>query len=89
MEALLEAMGIAVLVLLVGIGLLAGWFAGVIAGRRRAMYLGLGVVGAVALPFLLAAVGVGLLAAGGLLAVVATAAIGAVLLVGIVKLATD
>ena len=89
MEALFEALGVAALLLLVAIGLLAGWFAGMIAGRHKGMYLVLGVVGAVALPFLLAALGVGLLAAGGVLAILAVAAVGAVLLVAIVKLATD
>lgn len=89
MEALFETLGIVALVLLVGIGLLAGWIAGMIAGRQMAMYLALGVVGAVAAPFLLAALGVGLLAAGGLLMVLAVAAVGAILLVAVVKLATD
>jgi uncharacterized membrane protein YeaQ/YmgE (transglycosylase-associated protein family) len=88
MEAVLEALGIAVLVLLVGIGLLAGWIAGAIAGRQRAMYLVLGVLAAVAVPLVLMALGVGLLAAGGVLAVLAVSAIGAILLLVIVKLAT-
>jgi uncharacterized membrane protein YeaQ/YmgE (transglycosylase-associated protein family) len=88
MEAVLEALGIAVLVLLVGIGLLAGWIAGAVAGRQRAMYLVLGVLAAVAVPLVLMALGVGLLAAGGVLAVLAVSAIGAILLLVIVKLAT-
>ena len=86
MEAVLEALGIAVLVLLVAIGLLAGWIAGAIAGRQRAMYLVLGVLGAVTAPIVLMALGVGLLAAGGVLAVLAVSAVGAILLLVLVKL---
>jgi uncharacterized membrane protein YeaQ/YmgE (transglycosylase-associated protein family) len=79
-EGFLDALGIVALVLLVGIGLLAGWLAGAVAGRRKGLYLLLGVAGAVAAPFILAALGVGILAAGSLVALVIVAALGAVLL---------
>lgn len=65
-------------VLLVLIALLSGWIAGMAAGRRKGLYMGLDVGGALVLPFLLAALGVGLLAAGGLVAILIAALVGAV-----------
>ena len=80
MEGFLDTLGTVTLVLLVAVGLLAGWIAGAIAGRRKGLYLLLGVVGAVAAPVLLAALGLGILAAGGLLAILAAALVGALIL---------
>lgn len=87
MEGFLEALGAIGVVFLVVVGLVAGWLASVVAGgRNRALYLAVGVVGALAVPFLLAAIGVGLLAAGGLAAILAVAAIGAVLVLAVVPI---
>jgi uncharacterized membrane protein YeaQ/YmgE (transglycosylase-associated protein family) len=88
-EGFLDALGIVALVLLVGIGLLAGWLAGAVAGRRKGLYLLLGVAGAVAAPFILAALGVGILAAGSLVALVIVAALGAVLLLVLARVLFD
>jgi uncharacterized membrane protein YeaQ/YmgE (transglycosylase-associated protein family) len=89
MEAFWDTIGTVTFVLLVAVGLLAGWIAGAIAGRRRALYLVLGVVGAVAAPLILAAVGLGVLAAGGLLAMIAAAVVGALIILVIAKLVFD
>lgn len=89
MEGFWDALGTVTLVLLVAVGLLAGWIAGAIAGRRKALYLVLGVVGAVAAPLILAALGLGVLAAGGLLVMVAAAVVGAVILLAIAKFVFD
>ncbi len=87
MEGFIEALGWIGVVFLVLVGLVAGWLASVIAGgRNRGLYLAVGVLGALALPFLLAAVGVGLLAAGGLLAILAVAAVGAILVLAVVRM---
>lgn len=87
MEGFIEALGWIGLVFLVLVGLVAGWIASVVAGgRNRGLYLAVGVLGALALPFLLAAIGVGLVAAGGLLAILAVAAVGAVLVLAVVRM---
>jgi uncharacterized membrane protein YeaQ/YmgE (transglycosylase-associated protein family) len=79
-EGFLEALGTIGLILLIVVGLLAGWIASAIAGgRHRTRYLVAGVLAALATPFLLAAIGVGVLAAGGLLVILLAAAVGAVL----------
>ncbi|MFC6641258.1 GlsB/YeaQ/YmgE family stress response membrane protein [Sulfitobacter profundi] len=64
MEAFLDTLGAVALIALVVVGLAAGAIAGAVAGRHRILYLILGVVGAVALPFILAALGVTVVAAG-------------------------
>lgn len=89
MDGFLDTLGTVTLVLLVAIGLLSGWIAGTIAGRRKGLYLVLGVVGAVAAPFLLAALGLGVLAAGGLLAILAAAVVGALVLLVLARLLFD
>jgi uncharacterized membrane protein YeaQ/YmgE (transglycosylase-associated protein family) len=89
MEGFWDALGTLTLILLVAVGLLAGWIAGMVAGRRKGLYLLLGVVGAVAAPFLLAAVGLGVLAAGGLIAILAVAVVGALLILILARLIFD
>ncbi len=89
MEDLLQALGTVTMVLLVGIGLLAGWIAGVIAGRRMLLYMAVGVVAAVAAPFIVAALGLGVLAAGSILAILAVAFVGAVIVLAVVKAVFD
>ncbi|WPZ22263.1 GlsB/YeaQ/YmgE family stress response membrane protein [Sulfitobacter faviae] len=84
MEAFLDTLGAVALIALVVVGLAAGAIAGAVAGRNRVLYLVLGVVGAVALPFILAALGVTVVAAGGLLLLLVIAAIGAALVLALV-----
>ena len=81
MEGLLDALGAISLTILVLIGLVAGWIAGRAAGGNTLGYMVLGVIGAVALPVILAALGIGIIALGGLLVLFVIAAIGAALLV--------
>ncbi len=85
MEAFLDTLGAVALIALVVVGLVAGAIAGAVAGRNRLLYLILGVVGAVALPFILAALGVTVVAAGGLLLLLVVAAIGAGLVLALVS----
>ena len=66
MEAFLDTLGAVALIALVVVGLVAGAIAGAVAGRNRLLYLILGVVGAVALPFVLAALGITVVAACGI-----------------------
>jgi uncharacterized membrane protein YeaQ/YmgE (transglycosylase-associated protein family) len=84
MEAFLDTLGAVALIALVVVGLAAGAIASAVAGRNRILYLILGVVGAVALPFILAALGVTVVAAGGLLLLLVVAAIGAALVLALV-----
>ena len=88
MEQILDVIGATALILLVIIGAAAGVIAGKIAGRSMPLYIIAGILGAVAVPFVLAALGVGLLAAGGLLVVLLVAAVGAVLVLILVRALT-
>ncbi len=85
MEGLLDTIGGVALVLLAIIGLAAGFIAGKIAGRHMALYLIVGVVAAIATPFVLAALGIGVLAAGGLLLLLVVAALGALVVLLLVR----
>lgn len=85
MEGFLDALGATLLILLVIVGALSGVIAGRIAGRRMPLYIAVGIVAAVATPFLLAALGLGVLAAGGLLVILAAALAGAVVVLAIVR----
>ena len=89
MEGFWDTLGTVTLILLVAVGLLAGWIAGAVAGRRKGLYLLLGVVGAVAAPFVLAALGLGVLAAGGLIAILAVAVVGALLVLLLARMIFD
>jgi uncharacterized membrane protein YeaQ/YmgE (transglycosylase-associated protein family) len=84
-----QALGTIGLVLLIGVGALAGLLASGITGRDHARNVAIGIVGAVLLPFALALVGVGVLAAGGLIAILVAAAIGAVAVLAIAKALFD
>jgi uncharacterized membrane protein YeaQ/YmgE (transglycosylase-associated protein family) len=87
MEQFLQVLGGIGFVLLVIIGLLAGWIAGkMTGGRHMASYLLLGVLAAVLTPFVLAVLGVSVLAAGGLLAILVAAAFGALLVLVLARM---
>lgn len=83
MEAFLDALGATALVMLVIVGAVAGLVAGFIAGRNKLLYVIMGIGGAVALPFILAALGVTVLAAGGLLLLLFIALVGAVIVLAV------
>ncbi|EYD72206.1 hypothetical protein [Limimaricola hongkongensis] len=86
MEEVLQGIGIVALVVLALVGLAVGWLASLISGgRRRALYMGVGALAAMATPFVLAALGVTVLAAGGLLLVVVVALIGAGLALALLR----
>lgn len=89
MEGFLDALGTVVLIGLVLIGLAAGWIASMLAGGHTARYLALGVAGALALPFVLALLGLGVLAAGGALAILLAALIGAVIVLLVARALFD
>src|SRR5688500_6947879 len=86
MEEVFQAIGAVGLIFLLLIGLIAGWLASKVAGGHKGRYMTMGVIGALAAPFLLAALGVGLLALGGLAAVLVAAVIGAVIVLILAKL---
>ena len=86
MEELLQGIGIAALVILALVGRDVGWFASLLSGRRRrALYMIVGALAAMATPLVLAALGVTVLAAGGLLLVILVALIGAALVLALVR----
>ena len=89
MEDLLQGIGVAMFAILAVIGLLAGFIAGRITDRNRAGYALMGLVGAVALPVVLAGLGVLGLAAGGVIAVLLAAVVGAVIVLLLGKMIFD
>lgn len=89
MEAVLQTIGITLLVILALAGGVAGLLAGAISGRNKGLYIVLGIVGAVAMPFVLAALGVTALAAGGVVVILIAGAVGAALLLMLGKLVFD
>lgn len=90
MEGFIEALGWVALVLLVVIGLMAGWGASAVSGGRHlGRYLLVGVVTALAVPLLVIAAGIGALAASGLVMVLLVAAIGAVIVLALVRMLFD
>lgn len=87
MEEFLQALGTIGVVLLIVTGLLAGLIASAAqGGRNKPRNMAVGVVGALLLPFIVALVGAGVLAAGGLLLILFLALIGAVAVLLIVRL---
>lgn len=88
MEAFFEGVGMAALTILALVGLAVGWLAGALTGRSKLTYALIGAVAALATPFVLAALGVTLLAAGGVLLVLVVGAVGAAVVVGIVRAAS-
>lgn len=90
MEAFVEALGWVALVMLVVIGLMAGWGASAVSGGRHlGRYLLVGVVTALAVPLLVIAAGIGALAASGLVMVLLVAAVGAVIVLALVRMLFD
>ena len=84
MEDVLGGLGIAALVVLALAGAAIGFGIAKLMGRRGALGAVLGALAAMATPFLLALLGVTVLAAGGLLLVAVVGAIGAAVVVGAV-----
>ncbi len=89
MEAFLDALGTVTLVLLVVIGLLSGFIAGTLTGRHRLLYMILGLAGALLLPFVLAALGLGILAAYGAVAILIASLVGAVIVILVARALFD
>ena len=85
MEGFFEGVGIAALMILALAGLAIGALAGALTGRSKALYAVIGAVAAMATPFVLAALGVTVLAAGGVLLLVVVGAVGAALVVALVR----
>lgn len=88
METFLEVVGWGALTLLALIGLVAGLVAATVTGGSKGKYIVAGILGAVALPFVLAALGLTALVGAGLLAILAIGVIGAVILVALIKAVT-
>jgi hypothetical protein len=85
MEGFFEGLGVAALVVLALVGLAVGLAVGKLTGRSALVYGLIGAVAAMATPFILAALGVTVLAAGGLLVVAITGLVGALVIVGLVR----
>ncbi|WP_371156255.1 GlsB/YeaQ/YmgE family stress response membrane protein [Jannaschia sp. 2305UL9-9] len=81
MEGFFEGLGVVALVILAVVGLAVGLLAGAVTGHSKALYAIVGAAAAMATPFILAALGVGILAAGGVLLVAVTGLVGAVVVV--------
>ena len=88
MDTFLQVVGWGAVTILALIGLVAGLIAAVITGGNKLTYVLAGIVGAVALPFVLALLGVTAVIGAGLLAILVIGVIGAVLLVALIKALT-
>ncbi len=88
MEDFLQGLGAVAFTLLALAGLVVGALAGALTGRSKVLYAVIGAVAAIATPFLLAAIGVTVVAAGGVLLVIVVGAIGAALVVALVRAIT-
>ena len=87
MEEFFQALGVMGLIILLVVGALAGIIASRLeGGRHKGRNIAIGVVGALLLPFLVALVAAGALAAGGLLLILFLALIGAVAVLLIARL---
>lgn len=90
MEAFFQALGTIGFVFLLVVGVLAGLIASAVeGGRNKGRNVAIGVVGALLLPFLFAVFATGLLAAGGLVLILAVSLIGAVVVLLIARLLFD
>lgn len=85
MEGFMEGLGAVSLIILVVIGAVAGWIASLLAGGHKLRFILLGITGAVILPFVLAALGLGVLAAGGVLVIGLVALVGAIIVLLIAR----
>ena len=86
MESFMDALGAVGLFVLIVIGVVAGLIASALSGgRNKLVFIVIGVLAAVALPFLLAALGIGIVVAGGLLAILVLGAVGAIAVVLIAR----
>ncbi|MCF7701398.1 GlsB/YeaQ/YmgE family stress response membrane protein [Loktanella sp. M215] len=88
MDTFLQVVGWGAISLLAVIGLVAGLIAAVITGGNKGAYIVAGIIGAVALPFVLALLGVTAAIGAGLLAILVIGAVGAVVLVVLIKALT-
>ena len=87
MDALLNALGTIGTVFLLVVGVLAGLIASLVdGGRHKGRYVAIGVVGALALPFLVTLLATGALAAGGLALILVTSLVGAIAVLVIARL---
>ncbi|KAA9005738.1 GlsB/YeaQ/YmgE family stress response membrane protein [Histidinibacterium aquaticum] len=84
MEGFLEGLGIIAIILLIIVGVIAGYLAALVSGGNKGLYVLVGVIAALASPFILALLGVGALAAGGLILLLIVGAIGAAIVLAIV-----
>lgn len=85
MEGFLDALGLVSLLALILIGALAGTLAGRIAGKNKLLYVLVGIVAAVATPFVLAAVGISIVAIGGVFLLLIVGLIGAAIVLALVR----
>lgn len=86
MEEFFQALGTIGLVFLLVVGVLAGWIASRVEGGNTVRNIVVGVIGALLLPFVVAALATGVLAAGGIILILAVAVVGAVAVLTIVRL---
>ncbi|WP_179378041.1 GlsB/YeaQ/YmgE family stress response membrane protein [Jannaschia marina] len=85
MEEVAQGIGVAALVVRALAGAGIGALIGKLSGRRASVYAAIGLVAAIATPFLLMALGVTVLAAGGLFLVALVGVVGAAVVVALVR----
>ncbi|WP_143057994.1 GlsB/YeaQ/YmgE family stress response membrane protein [Loktanella fryxellensis] len=83
-QAVLQVIGWSAVILLAIVGLVAGLIAAVVTGGSKAKFILGGIVGAVALPFVLALLGVTAIIGTGLLVILVIGVVGAAILVALI-----
>lgn len=87
MEEFFQALGTIGFIFLLVVGVLAGLIAsGAEGGRNKVRNVIVGVVGALLLPFVVAVIATGVLAAGGLVLILIVALIGAAVVLAVVRM---
>ncbi|MEY8841857.1 GlsB/YeaQ/YmgE family stress response membrane protein [Cribrihabitans sp. XS_ASV171] len=85
MEGFFDVAGTLALIIMALVGAGVGWLVGKTSRGRTALYVLIGVLAAVSAPFLLAALGLSVVAAGGILLLVIMSAVVALIIVGIAR----
>ncbi len=85
MEGFFDVVGTLALIIMAIVGAGVGWAVGKTSRGSTALYVLIGVLAAVSAPFLLAALGLSVVAAGGILLLVIMSAVVALIIVGIAR----
>ncbi|MFC3614638.1 GlsB/YeaQ/YmgE family stress response membrane protein [Lutimaribacter marinistellae] len=85
MEAFFDVVGVLALIIMALVGAGVGWIVGKTSRGSTGLYMLIGVLAAVSAPFLLAALGLSVVAAGGVILLVIMSGVVALIILGIAR----